>query len=62
MISIHVSCIPQWANILEKVQSKEGALFASKAKLNVFLTFWNGAAPNEHVTQRNLFKNIDFSI
>ena len=42
------------------MQSKEGALFGSNAKFNVF--FCNGAAPNEPVEQIKFFMKFDFSI
>ena len=38
-----LSSVAQWAKILKKMQFREDILFASKAKINFFEKFLNGA-------------------
>ena len=37
----------QWAKIRKEVQIEEAALFASKAKINIFLNFFKWSSPDD---------------
>ena len=55
--------VPQWAKIKQNCDFREGTLFASKAKINIFLGFFfHGMALKAKQSKEIFSENVNFSL